>query len=134
SRCEYWTMNKVQGPGQIYVTLSWDANSCGINDPSSIIVAHWSGGMWKDEGQGTITGSSTSGTVLSGNSIGNFTPPFTLGSRTGANPLPITLTSFEVKCGLTPGPSPKEKGAQLRWSTASEVNSDYFSVQRSEDG
>lgn len=40
--------------------------------------------------------------------------------------LPVELVSFEVKA--------TEKGARLHWVTASEINSDYFEIQRSADG
>lgn len=47
-------------------------------------------------------------------------------TSTGANPLPVTLISFEVK---------ENKGtAKITWSTASESNSAYFMVQRSSNG
>ncbi|GAA5042085.1 hypothetical protein GCM10011506_44780 [Marivirga lumbricoides] len=41
-------------------------------------------------------------------------------------PLPISLTYFEG--------SITEEGAELEWRTASEVNNDYFEVQKSTDG
>lgn len=41
-------------------------------------------------------------------------------------PLPIELLDFQCKTG--------EKHIQLQWATAKEVNSDYFSVERSQDG
>lgn len=40
--------------------------------------------------------------------------------------LPVELVSFEVE--------PSDKGARLNWVTASEINSDYFEIQRSADG
>ncbi len=42
------------------------------------------------------------------------------------SPLPIELTSFSVKCDT-------EGNTLINWETASESNSDYFLVQRSED-
>jgi len=43
-----------------------------------------------------------------------------------SSPLPIELLSFEAKC--------EERKAQISWSTASEINNDYFSLERSFDG
>lgn len=43
-----------------------------------------------------------------------------------ANPLPITLSEFSVK-------KEKEKSI-IKWSTISEINNDYFIVERSDDG
>lgn len=41
------------------------------------------------------------------------------------NPLPVELISFTAECG---------NAASLKWSTASESNSDYFSVEKTTDG
>lgn len=41
-------------------------------------------------------------------------------------PLPVTLSSFEVK--------KSENRADLKWTTTSETNSDYFEIQKSQDG
>jgi hypothetical protein len=40
--------------------------------------------------------------------------------------LPVTLTSFSANCN--------QDGIEIRWTTASEYNSAYFSVQKSKDG
>ncbi|CAA6809928.1 MAG: Unknown protein [uncultured Aureispira sp.] len=40
--------------------------------------------------------------------------------------LPVELTDFTA--------TKKEKGVQLNWNTSSELNNDYFAVQRSKDG
>ncbi len=41
------------------------------------------------------------------------------------NPLPVTLTSFEANCNGTE--------VELTWTTASEINNDYFVVEKSFD-
>jgi hypothetical protein len=41
-------------------------------------------------------------------------------------PLPVELTSFDVKCNSSI--------STLVWSTASEINNDYFDVEKSDDG
>ena len=47
-------------------------------------------------------------------------------TSTAANPLPVKLISFEVK--------ENNGAASITWSTASERNSDYFVVERSQNG
>jgi plastocyanin len=49
-----------------------------------------------------------------------------VGSFTASNALPVTLTSFAVNSA--------NSNASLSWKTASEQNTDYFSVRRSSDG
>jgi hypothetical protein len=56
--------------------------------------------------------------------------PVTISSNTpGAcnSPLPITLVSFEATY------QPTENRVKLEWLTASEINNDYFTVERSRD-
>lgn len=43
-----------------------------------------------------------------------------------SSPLPVTLVDFTGEC--------KNDKTELRWSTASEINNDYFTVQSSTDG
>jgi len=50
---------------------------------------------------------------------------FTLGNTDASIPLPVELLTFEALA--------LEHSVQIRWSTASELNNDYFSVQRSTD-
>jgi hypothetical protein len=45
-----------------------------------------------------------------------------------ASPLPISLTSFEGKY------NPDQKNIDILWSTASETNNDYFTIERSLNG
>ena len=88
----------------------------------SIGVAHDDGnGNWLDlAGTGTAnyTGSITS------TNISSFKSKFTIGYPPGA--LPVELVNF----------SAKKSGAQVlcEWLTASEINNDYFTVERSANG
>ena len=50
----------------------------------------------------------------------------TIASVNPLTPLPIELVAFDVVC--------KEKEMLLKWTTASEINNDYFTVERSLDG
>lgn len=52
--------------------------------------------------------------------------PNMAGTFTASNALPVTLSSFLV--------SPSNANASLTWKTASEQNTDYFSVRRSSNG
>ena len=48
----------------------------------------------------------------------------TLGSSD--NPLPVELTSFSANC--------EDNGVNISWTTASEINNDYFTIEKSNDG
>lgn len=56
----------------------------------------------------------------------NTTRYITLGSTNPVTPLPIELVNFLVNCN--------QNVVELNWQTASESNSDYFTVERSRDG
>lgn len=77
-----------------------------------------------------LFGGSTGGTTANGNitSVGfNSFSRFTLGgSSGGVNPLPITLLDFTALRD--------NDQVALKWTTMSEKNSDYFTVEKSLDG
>jgi hypothetical protein len=125
SRAEYWTIDR-SGLSTAQITLSWGSNSY-VNSSYStdLVVVHYNGSDWENIGGNSITGSTSAG-VVSSNTGWNSYSPFTLGSKTGAIPLPITLVSFDAK--------PYQKDVKVSWQTASEIENDYFTVQRSENG
>jgi len=55
----------------------------------------------------------------------NSTRYITIGSINGSTPLPVELVQFDAAC--------KNEIAILTWSTASEINNDYFTIERSTD-
>ena len=128
SGVEYWQLNRIAGSSGVNVTLSWNTNSGGVGNLPSLHVAGWNGSLWKDLGSSGTTGNTTTGTVTSA-----LTPlvttfgPFTLATTDNGNALPVQLTGFS--CLLNANGT-----VSLNWQTASEVNSDYFLVERSDDG
>jgi hypothetical protein len=131
SSCEYWVLNRTNGVSNVAVTLSWDSNSCGIDNLCALQVSRWDGAQWTSEGNGGVTGDMSSGSVVSGANCSNpmsvtSFSPFAFGSTSGANPLPITLIAFEAYVC--------ETSVCLNWQTASELNNDFFTIEKSADG
>jgi hypothetical protein len=124
SQCEYWTLDRTNGSSNVAVTLSWNTTSCGVTNLGDLLVARWNGSMWKDHGNGGTTGNTTAGTVSSSSAISNFSP-FTLSSSTSENPLPVNLVSFTA--------TPQEREVLVEWTTVSETNNEYFSIESSND-
>jgi hypothetical protein len=124
SQCEYWMLDRTTGTSNVTVNLSWDTRSCGVTNLSDLRVAGWNGTQWVNKGNGGTTGTTTAGTVVSSPVVTVF-GPFTLGSVSSDNPLPVELVSFSAQC--------EETHAVLRWSTASELNNDYFTIESSID-
>lgn len=131
SACEYWILNRSAGISNVVVTLSWASNSCGIDNLCDLRLSQWDGVQWVSAGNGGASGAFASGTLVSGtncsspDSISSFSP-FTLGSSSANNPLPISLISFDAKVC--------ESEVCLEWQTASEINNDFFTVEKSKDG
>lgn len=93
---------------------------------ADLVVARWDGAVWQDEGNdGAPTGKNANGTVTSAANVTNFSP-FTLASISVNNPLPIELLGFNAFLN--------SNYVVLEWLTASEINNDYFTVERSKNG
>jgi hypothetical protein len=106
------------------ITLSYGADDY-VNDYNNLRVARDDGSSsWLDlGGSGTANGS---GSITSSNFAG-FNTYFTLANNVnGVNPLPVEFISFTGAARNT--------YAALNWVTASETNSDYYTVERSADG
>jgi hypothetical protein len=132
---EYWTLNQTVGSGNATVTLYWEdsqysqINDCGTTD---LRIARFNGTAWQNNNNSVSTtgacslSSALAGTVSTTAVVTQF-GPLTFGSLSNTvNPLPVELTSFMA--AVTPN------SVLLNWSTASELNNDFFELQRSATG
>ncbi len=130
SNCEYWNIQRNQGNSGIHLTLSWNGYSqCNagayVNDPASLVLAHFNGTHWDSYGADAITGDASSGTVTWQN-VSGFSP-FTLGSTSpSANPLPVLFTSTRAW--------PDGPANAVEWTIETEEGMDRYLVERSTDG
>ena len=125
SDCEYWIIARYAGTADATVKLSWeDPTSCGVTLLTDLKVARWDGAMWLDRGNGGTSGTTLAGTVVTSAQQTLFSP-WTLASTTAQNPLPIELLSFTAQ--------PAGGDVDLDWTTATEVDNDHFTVERSGD-
>lgn len=128
SSCEYWLLDRTLGTSNVNVTLSWNSPDCTgayITNLPTLRVVRWNGTAWVDHGNGGTTGNATAGTLITSAPITSFSP-ITLGSTTLSNPLPVELISFTGQV--------LNEQVKLNWITASELNNDFFTIQRSVDG
>jgi hypothetical protein len=123
---EYWQLTRDVGSSSVALSLSWAARSGGVTNLSELLVCHYNTGssMWESVGNVGTTGNTTSGTVTS-SSVSSFSP-FTLGSSTSNNPLPVELTQFDVAL--------QTKGNLVTWESASELNLAYYDLEHSLNG
>ncbi len=128
SYCEYWMIDRTNGNSSPKVTLSWGSTrSCGVTFMPDLLVSHWDAGTstWQDLGNGGTTGSTTNGDVTTLNNVNSFSP-FALASLSRNNPLPIELTDFTATCS--------NSKVYVNWNTATELNNQYYTLERSGDG
>jgi hypothetical protein len=125
SQCEYWVLSYTGTTPSNEVSLSWDVNSCGVTLVSDLRIARWNGSVWQDYGNFLPSGNTTSGALTTAFSVSNF-GAFTLASISAQNPLPVELLAFDVHYN--------GQAVDLFWTTASEQNNAFFTVERSVDG
>ncbi len=123
---EYWDVNQVIGSETPFITLYWeDATRSGIADMTDLRVAHWTGATWENLGGAGIDAGSGTGSISATIKPGSLSP-VTFGSVGGVNPLPVELVSFIAE--------ELNGDVLLDWTTASEIDNDFFEIQRSENG
>ncbi len=131
SDAEYWVLDRDATAGtpstDVFVRLSFNENDrSGLVDVASQLrIARWDGTKWVDHGYTSATGNNTAGTFTSSARVTSFSP-FTIGSSTGLNPLPVSLLNFNAVAA--------DKQVKINWSTSSEIDNDFFTVQKSLDG
>ncbi|MBI5217670.1 MAG: hypothetical protein HY958_01900, partial [Bacteroidia bacterium] len=154
---EFWLIDRTGAGAQTpAVTLYWkdavksDILGNAIPNSSStaydaaaladLTLVHWnsSTSKWDDMG-GTAAGTWPAGQITNSTTFSSYSP-ITFGSKTGKNPLPIELLSFTATCTQNQAPSPKPQEPKtknpailLEWSTATETNNAYFTIERSSD-
>lgn len=134
----FWIMENSTYTTKPNVTMSFTYLCSEAAAPNTITVANlqaqrfntsnneWegsisgSGGLW-----GTSNGNCPTG-IVSGVTVtgADFWRPWTLTDFT--SPLPIKLLSFAANC--------RDGKAFIQWSTASEVNNDFFTIEKTFDG
>jgi hypothetical protein len=120
---EYWILDRVATSNAVSVKMSWDsATSSSIpTDLNDMAVCRWNGDKWYNHGNSSYTVTGAGGELWSENTISDFSP-FTTGIKEFDIPLPIELLRFSAeKVGTS---------VKLNWTTSSEINNDYFTIER----
>lgn len=125
STCNYWNINRTNPGTDAKVKLYWTDACLDINDPTTLVVAKVNGVQWESHGQSAVNSTApyASGYVVS-DVVSGFSP-FAIGSTDAINVLPIELLYFTA--------SAKNDLVETQWVTSTEINNDYFTVERSVD-
>jgi len=132
SNQEYWTLTQA-GNANASIELFWEnATTSAISNCADLRIASWDNAntYWEKSDNsdnvnttGLCTGTN-SGTIYSTSNLSQFRA-FTFGNST-ITVLPISLISFEV--------TQKMDQVIVEWSTATENNNSYFTIERTIDG
>lgn len=120
----YWDIDVAAGgpPGLTNVALQITASDQ-ASDPSSLGMTRFDGSDWSVMTLASATGSDPY--VITGQTS-SFSEFSIYSTDVMANPLPVELVDFY---GVRKGDK-----INLSWSTLTEINSDHFQLERSEDG
>jgi hypothetical protein len=123
----YWQADALGGlAGGSYNTTLTAESTPGVTDIATlrILKRPSSGGVWTLNGTaGTNAGTNTSPIVVR-NGMSNFSQ-FTIAGNS-LNPLPLTLMAFNGRL--------EKETVLLQWKTMNEINTSFFSIERSVDG
>jgi len=140
SKKHYWDITRkvtstgVASPstsvsGNQIITLYYGNNDV-VTDPTYLTICKntsTAATTWIDIGGTGATAGSGFVTSTSAPSAFNSYSRFTIANKVGGkNPLPIELLYFTA--------TPNNKHVNLNWATSSEVNNDYYTIEKSRDG
>lgn len=129
SSVEHWEFEQLNGNADIEYELYWyDNERSGISDLNDLTIALYDSttSQWENIGPVMTSGTLETGSIRSTTRQGQFGPA-TFGSVGGGNILPIELAYFNATLN-------DRKTVDLEWSTYIEINNDYFTLERSNDG
>jgi hypothetical protein len=119
-----WDWIPVSGTGAgLTITVSIPNLSLSGVLAADLRLAGWNGTTWVDLSGSANASGNTEGATLSGTMITGITA---IGIGSTSTPLPVHFSAFDVYAD--------QCNVQLNWSTAMEINNDYFRVERSRDG
>jgi hypothetical protein len=131
SSVRYWDISRSAGSTDLtsasveFYYSNTNGSDDFVTDHANLTIGRASTGAtaWTDIGG---TASANSAGTITASGITSFSK-FTLANKSaGINPLPVELVSFTA--------TPNESSVELKWSTASEKNNDYFTIERTKDG
>ncbi len=127
----YWTLspNAAMSSGTYSVTLKEKGYTNTAYNPAcyAVLKRNNATSSWQSVGtHSNSTQSENSGIVTAVRSGLSSFSHFGIGKHSGIGGLPIELISFDARYS--------DAVVELTWSTASEINNNYFTIERSSDG
>jgi PKD repeat protein len=126
----YQRLNHVTGTNAANITIYFDDAADGVSSVANTLMTQWGFGVtpvqWRDLGTVTpVAAASPALSKVTKSAWNTFTTEnFNIAPQ--SIPLPVELINLHAVCTGT--------GVNVMWETISEINSNYFSVERSENG
>ncbi len=119
----FWQIDETGTTATATIIFTYANSEVPATGESSLKPARYnsSTNLWKNTGFSYSNNASANTLTVTG--VNQFSPWTIVNSST---PLPVEFISFDGK--------QKDNGVQLNWKTASEINNDYFTIERSIDG
>ena len=117
----YWTFDATGITGSVNYDMSYqyvDGDVSGTE--ANLLGAKYSGGNWLEGGSVNTTTN-----IITWSNVDSFSDATAMDDNPGS-PLPIELIRFEAEL--------EEDVVYLNWLTATEINNDYFTIERSANG
>jgi len=124
SAYEWWDIDNGGTAETAIIEMSWVSQNA-VSVVADLRIAHFDGTDWDKIDNAAHSGTAAGGSMSSSSAVSTFSP-FTLGSSSSTNVLPIELVSFTGE--------KKDNRNILNWTTASEINNAYFTVEKSYNG
>ncbi len=120
-----WNITEtVSGGSNVNLQFQWNASDEGTSFVrSSCRMAHYTNSAWENVGSLAAASGSNPYTFTHSSYTGTFSP---FGMNGGGGPLPVELLYFKAQ--------ELNGKALLTWATASEINNDFFTVEKSWNG
>lgn len=126
SSCEYWKLERTSGTSAVQVSILWDEDRCAVPvSLSHLVIGSWNGNQWNNLGSAGLLGDLSSGSLTTEVEVSNF-EAFVLASKANLDPQFVLLSFVALN-----GPN---NSVLVNWSTGTEFNNEFFTVERSING
>ncbi len=115
----FWLITPAGYTTNPYAKVTFTVTSTEASDISTLNAQHWNGTSWDAPQPGQT---STANSARLNTAVNTFSPWTLAGNNTV---LPVKLTTFTA--------TPRAKSVQLDWTTATETNNHYFTIERTTD-
>ncbi|MEP2773855.1 MAG: T9SS type A sorting domain-containing protein [Fulvivirga sp.] len=119
----WFISESIAGGSDATVTFQWNtANETSGFDRTNLLFKHHNGSIWETIGAGSAVAVGGGTYEASVANVNDFSP---FAVEDGDSPLPVELVSFDARN--------INNEVEVEWVTASEINNDYFILERSVD-